>query len=378
MNVLLDGSPLYSNRSGVYRYTAKLYEHLSALGVHVKFLQNPVFFRKRPPVPDWPENAMLDRYYPYKAIRRFMKPNPLYRVPLDLFAPGSIDIVHGTNFVHFPALKAGTVVTIHDLAYMRYPEVTTEQIYRHHMKWVPYSARVCDRIIADSMQTKEDIVELLSVPEDKIDVVHLAADGQFRPLPPDEAKTVTDLYGLSDGYFLAVGTVEPRKNLITLLRAYKRLLDAGCREPRLVIVGPKGWKYNPIMEYIKEHGLEERVVFTGYVPDERLPALYNRARALVYPSIYEGFGLPLVEAMSCGIPVIASNLSSIPEIVGDAGLLFPPTDAEQLAGLMKDIWNDHGLHGQYAQKALERSRRFSWERTARETLEVYHKALERK
>ena len=376
MNVLLDGSPLYSNRSGVYRYTAKLYEHLSALGVHVKFLQNPVFFRKQPALPDWPADAMFNRYYPYKAIRRFMKPNFLYRLPLDLFSTETIDIVHGTNFVHFPVLRGKSIITIHDLAYMRYPEVTSDQIYRHHIKWVPYSAKRCDRIIAVSLQTKKDIVELLSVPEDKIDVVYSAADGQFHPMPAEEAKAVTDLYGLPDAYFLAVGTVEPRKNLITLLRAYKKLLDAGCREPRLVIVGPRGWKYNPIMEYIKEQDLEDRVVFTGYVPDEHLPALYNRARALVYPSVYEGFGLPLVEAMSCGIPVIASNLTSIPEIVGDAGLLFPPTDAEQLAELMRDIWTDHGLHGQYAQKALDRSRRFSWEETARQTLSVYKKALE--
>lgn len=376
MNVWLDGSPLYSNGSGIYRYTVKLYEHLSKFGVHVRFLQNPIFLRKPVPVSDWPKSTMRNRYYPYRVIRRFFKPNGLYQFPVDLFAGNPVDIVHGTNFVHFPVRKAKSVVTIHDLAFMRFPEVTSDEIYRHHMAWVPYSAQRCDRIIADSLQTKRDIVELLDVPEEKINVVYLAADDQFGPMDPREARAVTDRHGLPETYFLAVGTVEPRKNLITLLRAYRKLLVDGLTEPRLVIVGPKGWKYNPIMEFIKEHDLEERVIFTGFVPDDDLPAIYNRARALVYPSVYEGFGLPLVEAMKCGIPVVASNLTSIPEIVGDAGLLFSPTDVARLASLMKDVWTDPGLHAKYAALALERAKAFSWEATAEQTLAVYRKALE--
>jgi glycosyltransferase involved in cell wall biosynthesis len=303
-----------------------------------------------------------------------MKPNFAYSVPFDITTKKA-DIFHGTNFTYTPIVKGKTVITIHDLAYMKYPETTSERIYKHHSNWVPWSARKCDRIIADSHQTKADITELLGIPGEKIDVIHLAADERFRPMSTNEVRPVLDKYHLPPNYILFVGTLEPRKNLLGLLKAYYALKQNCDYSEKLVIVGAKGWKFSPIFQWIEEKALQEDVIFTGFVDDADLPALYNGSAVFVLPSIYEGFGLPILEAMNCGIPVIASNRSSIPEVAGSAGILLDPEDHENWAMEMHQMLTVSDQRKNYSALSLEQGKKFTWKRTAYETKQVYDKLL---
>ncbi|MFS0555802.1 glycosyltransferase family 4 protein [Brevibacillus sp. 179-C9.3 HS] len=304
-----------------------------------------------------------------------MKPTILYEFPFDAFSKEKIDLFHGTNFTILPTTKAKSVVTVHDLAYMIYPETTSEKIYNHHMKWVPYSVNEANRVIADSSQTKQDIMKLLHVPEEKIDVVYLAADPMFKPMSPLECEYVRERYVLPGKYVLYVGTIEPRKNLMTLIRAFDKMKKRGHIEEKLVIVGAKGWKFSPIFELMKECQLENDVIFLGYVNDEDLVSIYNGATSLVLPSVYEGFGLPLLEAMQCGIPVLGSNVSSIPEVIGDAGILVEPMDIDSWVDSIENVVSDKQLHQRLVSKSLERAAQFSWNKVAEQTIEVYNKTL---
>jgi glycosyltransferase involved in cell wall biosynthesis len=286
-----------------------------------------------------------------------------------------IDIFHGTNFTYTPIARGKTVITIHDLAYMKYPETTSERIYKHHSNWVPWSSRVCDRIIADSHQTKADIIELLGIPDEKINVIHLAADERFRPMPISEVQAILDKYRLPSKYILFVGTLEPRKNLLGLLKAYYALKQNSEYSEKLVIVGAKGWKYSSIFQWIRDNALLDDVIFTGFVDDGDLPALYNGATVFVLPSIYEGFGLPILEAMNCGIPVIASNRSSIPEVAGAAGILLDPEDYDVWAMEIQKMLTSLDHRKYYSALSLEQGKKFTWKRTAYETKQVYDKLL---
>jgi glycosyltransferase involved in cell wall biosynthesis len=231
-------------------------------------------------------------------------------------------------------------------------------------------------VIAISKSTADDLSRLLLVDEAKISPVLLAADRHFRPA--GDAKTVEltcEKYGLVSGrYILFVGALEPRKNVPLLLRAYRELVDGGIQE-RLVIVGRKGWMYGEIFEVLRSLRLEENVVFTGYVPDSKLADLYCGARVFVYPSVYEGFGLPVLEAMSCGTPVVTSNVSSMPEIAGDAAVLVDPRDLRNLTQAIRNVVVDDCLHQTLRRRGLERAAEFSWESTARGTLKVYQEAF---
>jgi glycosyltransferase involved in cell wall biosynthesis len=285
------------------------------------------------------------------------------------------DIFHGTNFIYNKITHGKSIVNIHDLAFLKFPETTSERIYKHHSRWVPYSARRADHIIAISEQTKNDIVEILDVPDSKVTVIPLAADEQFVPLSETEYRPVLKKYLLHDPYILFVGTLEPRKNLLGLLKSYILLKKNNELIHKLVIVGAKGWKYTPMFDFVTEHGLEEDVIFLGFVSDEDLPYIYNGATIFVMPSLYEGFGMPIVEAMRCGIPVIGSDVSSIPEIIDCYGKLVSPTDYEGWAVQMYGLIHNSNEHKHYSNLALERSSKYSWQQTAADTKLLYNKVL---
>jgi glycosyltransferase involved in cell wall biosynthesis len=378
LNVFMDAQPLLGSRSGIARYVECLSKQLSSyneLNIHLCFNEilgnihkNHVLELER----DFYLHLSNSRY-PYKAFRRLCKPNFLYHIPYDMMDKTKADIFHGTNYTYIPTWKGKTVITIHDLAFMLYPEATSERILKHHSRWVPYSARQCDHIIADSFQTKLDIIELLQIPEEKIDVIHLAADGNFKYV--SNTSFLYTKYKLPEKYILFVGTLEPRKNLLGLLQSYLHLIKNYSCSEKLVIVGAKGWKYTPIFEWVKENHLEEYIVFTGFIDDEDLPAIYSAASVFVMPSVYEGFGLPLLEAMQCGTPVIGSDISSIPEIIGEAGILIEPNDHSAWADEIYRMISDSSIRESYSQKALERAKQFTWEKTARETKRIYEKVL---
>ncbi|MBE1445679.1 glycosyltransferase family 4 protein [Paenibacillus sp. OAS669] len=377
MHLYLDAQPLLGARSGVSNYIRNLYEHLLPLELDIELFFNRI--AKNIPLEalnltSKHSHRFINSRYPYKIIRRLMHPNFLYDYPFDLFKQAD-SIFHGTNFTHNPVKSRKHVVTIHDLAYMIYPETTSEKIYKHHTKWVPYSAEKAAKIIAVSEHTKKDIIRLLHVPEDKIQVIPLAADQIYRPLDAEQVKAVKTKLQLPEEYILFVGTLEPRKNLMGLLKAFQHMIREFSCDHKLVIVGSKGWKYSPLFDFIQDNKLQSQVIFTGFIEDEDLVAIYNGATFFVMPSIYEGFGIPIVEAMNCGVPVIGSNVSSIPEVVGEYGVLLRPNDYELWAQEMYSLINDSSKRAAYQSLSIERASHFSWEKTALETKLLYDKIL---
>ncbi len=299
---------------------------------------------------------------------------------IDLFAEvkrEGIDLLHIPGFAG-PMFNAETkkVTTVHDLIGMVYPENLGFASRFYWQKWLPACVKKSDHIIADSMNTKRDIVRFLGIPEDKIRVILIAVDPRFKPIDDvEELKRVTDKYDLPDHFILNVGTIEPRKNIRGLLEAFARYVDEYNGKMELVLVGKKDWGYKQVEGKLKDLGIDKRVFFTDYVEDKDLAVFYNLAKVFVYPSFYEGFGLPVLEALSSGCSVIASDRSSIPEIVGDAGILVRPDDINGLSGHLSNFDKSDHLAEDLSCKALERAKMFSWEKTAEETLEVYRRVL---
>jgi glycosyltransferase involved in cell wall biosynthesis len=232
-----------------------------------------------------------------------------------------------------------------------------------------------DAVITISWQSKKDLETYLKIPGSKIIVTPLAAGTKFRVLSEAEIAPALERAGVERPYILYVGSVEPRKNLLRLLDAYQELLKWSERW-RLVIVGARNyWKSSPVAQKVEQLGLGGQVKFTGYVPDEDLPALYNGADLFCFPSLYEGFGLPVLEAMACGTPVVTANSSSLPEVAGEAALLVDPYNVAEIAAAMRRVLEDPQLAEVLRQRGLKRSAQFTWEKTARETIAVYEKVL---
>jgi glycosyltransferase involved in cell wall biosynthesis len=286
-----------------------------------------------------------------------------------------LDLLHSPDFI--PPFRANcrTVITVHDLAFLLYPQFLTRESARYYGQ-IDQAVRRADHIIADSESTRRDVLRLLGARPEKVSVVYLAANPLYRPVSLAQARAwVQGRFGLTGEFILSVGTIEPRKNLPTLLRAYRQLLDAYKLDVTLAVAGQEGWLYAEIPRLVDELRLRDRVRFLGRVSDEDLLHLYNAAGVLAHPALYEGFGLPPLEAMSCGAPVVVSNTSSLPEVVGDAGLLVEPEDVDAWAVALWRVCTDDDLRDELSQKALARSRRFSWERTARHTLRIYERVV---
>jgi glycosyltransferase involved in cell wall biosynthesis len=290
--------------------------------------------------------------------------------------PVTVDLYHHMGLLILPMHHFRmNVMTIFDLATVLTPEhhVTGGQ----HLDWFNEAfamASKMEALIAISECTKRDIVNTLGIPPHNIFVTPLAAHAQFRPAEdPEELERVLAKYDLiGQPYVVHVGTLEPRKNVTRLIEAFHRFLQQqAANKYHLILVGKKGWMWEGIFETIHDLGLGAKVRWLGCVPFEDLPALYQGADLCLYPSLYEGFGLPPLEAMSCGTPVISSNVSSIPEVVGDAGVLVDPTQVEEIASAMRWLLSNHEQCAAYRARGLARSQQFTWERTARLTLEVY-------
>ncbi|HET9494547.1 MAG TPA: glycosyltransferase family 1 protein, partial [Chloroflexia bacterium] len=270
-----------------------------------------------------------------------------------------------------PVHPRRTVVTVHDLGYLYYPEAHTRfsRLYLHLSTM--YSARAARRVIAISEATKRDLVERYRIQPRKIRVVYHGRDEAFVPvLDPAVLQATSAKYGIEGAYCLHVGTLQPRKNLGLLVDAWAMLRERMQSPPKLLLAGKRGWLYEPLMRSVEERELGGLIRFADYVDRPDLPALYSGALALTFPSLYEGFGLPALEAMSCGTPVIASSASSIPEVVGDAGLLLDPHDAASWAGAVERLASDNGARRDMSRRGLERAAAFTWERCARETYAV--------
>jgi glycosyltransferase involved in cell wall biosynthesis len=283
---------------------------------------------------------------------------------------GEADVFHATWHL-LPRLRAPvSVMTLYDLSFALFPETHLCVLRWSSNVLVPRFLRACDRIIAISESTKRDAVRLYGIPEEKIVVTLLAAEDRFRPVSPDRVDEVRGRFGLPPRFILYVGTIEPRKNLDVLLGALLRLKGQG-REVPLVVAGRLGWLYDGFLAKIRSLGLERLVFLPGFIPDDDLPALYTAAEGFVYPSVYEGFGIPVLEAMGCGTPVLCSDASSLPEVAGDAGILLSPGDPAVWAEAIARLMENKALRSELRERGFRQSSRFRWEETARRTWEVY-------
>lgn len=290
----------------------------------------------------------------------------LGRPDISWFA-GRCDLYHFPNFIIPPMKRGKAVVTVHDLSFARYPEHTEARNLSRLRKRFGYTLERADAIVAISEFSKRELMEIYGVSSDRIAVIHLGIS------PPGQAIFKKPLPAR---YFLFVGTVEPRKNLGTLLDAWRIVKNRRPGWPfKLLIAGGHGWNCEPAGIQAGKRGLETDVIVLDYVRHDELPALYRGAEALVFPSLYEGFGLPPLEAMACGTPVIASKATAMPEVIGDAGLMFEPAEPEDIARAIMKIHADRQLRDSLAARGLERAKSFTWRKTAEKTLELYRKLL---
>lgn len=312
---------------------------------------------KRLPLPEWPLT------FAWHRLRL-----PLY---VELFT-GKLDLFHSPDFVLPPVRRARTIVTVHDLSFLRYPECAARGLVEYLSAVVPRSLQRADLILADSAWTRQDLIEMLRIPAEKIVVVPAGVGPEYHPISDQAALTaVRERYNLPRRFILHVGTLEPRKNLIRLMEALRAI---AAREPELclVLVGGKGWLYEDIFASVERLGLTGKVVFPGYIAEADLPAVYNLAAVLAYPSLYEGFGIPPLEAMACGVPVVSSNSSSLPEVVGDAAVLVDPADSAALAAALLRTLSDSQLRQTLRARGLARAAAFSWPAAAEKLLDAYN------
>ena len=283
-------------------------------------------------------------------------------------------LFHATEHLLLPFRHVPTVLTVHDLIYHLFPEHHKALNYHYLNRTMPLYCRRADAIIAVSESTRRDLIDQYHIDPAKITVVYEAAASHFQPAPPDRVDPVRSRYSLPDRFLIHVGTLEPRKNLVRLLNAVAALREAEIKV-NLVLVGARGWLYEGFFRRLEELALEDTVRVLGYVPDEDLPALYCAARACVLPSVYEGFGLPVLEAMACGTPVVCSRAASLPELGGEAARYFDPYDTEDMASALRQVWESESLQEEMSTSGLAQSARFSWTKTAEETVAVYEQTL---
>jgi glycosyltransferase involved in cell wall biosynthesis len=296
------------------------------------------------------------------------------RLPLSLPTAAlgrSVDLLH-VHFAAPPICPVPFVATIYDLSFKRHPDCFPRFHPYRVTRIIASTARRAAKIITISESAKADLMEVYQVPGERIAVTPLGVDMRFHPAPdPKLPLLVLDRYRIRPPFVLYVGNLQPRKNVTALIRAFSALkLRAGIPH-RLVIAGRENWLYQDIYDAYERSPAREDIQFTGYVPDQDLVAFYQAAEVFVYPSLYEGFGLPLLEAMACGTPVIAAQTSSLPEVVGDAGFLVNPHDTEELAEVMRRVLLDPALRRQMRDQGLQRAAQYSWRRTAEATLAVY-------
>ena len=373
MRIGLDGKVLTLRAGGTGRYAINLTRAMLAAAEHRRDLEFVVFTGPRTSrvVMDEFSGACEECYLGAKSsVLR-----SLALVPVAL-RRRRIDVFHGIDHIGIPLVgkTAKHVVTIHDVIPLIFPETFT---LRHRAVARLGLARVrrqADRVIVPSHAVKRDVVRHLGIPENLVTVTHHGCEPRFHPeADPQSFRDVTVRYDLPSRYVLTVGTLEPRKNLTTLLQAFARLRRAGEVDPglRLVLAGARGWLEEPIFRAVRSFGLEEAVCFPGFIEDDDLADLYRGAELFVFPSLYEGFGLPPLEAMACGVPVVTSNTSSMPEVAGGAAMLVDPLDVDGMAEVIARVLGDAASRARLRDAGIARARQFSWETAAHQVLDTY-------
>jgi glycosyltransferase involved in cell wall biosynthesis len=372
MRIAFNATSLLSPLTGIGQYSRHLALGLAAhADLDVDFFYGAVWSKtvRDAPLPGLPGmTPWLRRHVPFSyELRRFVQRHQ--------FAQNSkkraFDLYHEPNILALP-LDAPTVITVHDLSWIRFPSMHPIERVRAMNKDFEPGLKRAALILTDSEFVKRELTEVFGVKPERIRPVLLGAENLFHPQSAEQTRTVLNAHGLTHGqYILAVGTLEPRKNLSVALRAFMQLPPQLRKRFPLVLAGMKGWHTSELEQEIASLATSGEVRLLGYLPREDLATVIAGATTLVYPSIYEGFGLPPLEAMACGVPVITSNVSSIPEVVGDTGLMLDPQDENGFAEAMQLIVTGPELRADMATKALARSREFSWARCVSETIDAY-------
>ena len=369
MRVTIDYTPAIQQHAGIGRYADELTRALVALDTGDTWQLFYVDPKQRLLAPSLDTLPRTTRHQSNKSWRLRVLLSTYLRRGQDHMI-GATEIFHGTDHLLPRLSHTRSVFTLHDLTALIFPATHTQLNRRFLQLMLPHFLRDADLVIADSASTQRDALRLYRLQPERVRVVHLGVDPRFQPAEPAVQAQVRARYRLPDRFILAVGTLEPRKNLITLLEAYQAL-RAPCPDVQLVIAGGRGWHSDLFFNRLRALGLEDCVQLVGRVPDEDLPALYSLAEVFAFPSIYEGFGLPVLEAMACGTPVLSSNVSSLPEVAGKAAIQLAPTEVREWTHALERISHDAGLRASLRERGLKQATRFTWEATARQTYAIY-------
>jgi len=366
VKVCVDIQSAIAQRAGVGRYTKLLVEHLAdQAGDDELALFYFDFMRRGVPFPVGDAVQKAVHWIPGRFIQTSWK--KFHWPPFDRFA-GSADVYHFPNFIRPPLSYGKSVVTIHDVAFLRYPETIESGNLKYLHANIRKTVRDTDVIIAVSEFTASEICELLDAPCEKIEVIHQGLAPNMIPPGKGAVSAMRQELDLQKPYLLIVSTLEPRKNIPFLVDVYEALGDF---DGDLVIAGMRGWKYEPILKWIQNSPRSAQIKQIDFVSEEHLPALYAGAELFVFPSLYEGFGFPPLEAMACGTPVISSMAGSLPEILGDAVCLMDGYDTQKWADKIHNLLHDNELRKDLIQKGLQQTQLFTWEATARKTWNLY-------
>ena len=367
MKIGIDARTIIGKRAGKGQYTYNLIKALTKIDKKNRYL---LYFSKQPSVFDFqfPDNFKIKVISWPSLFWHLITLVKLKKDKIDLFLAPTSYIIPALGFKK-------SVVVVHDL--FSFFGLTSHQKKATLIErfTAERAFRQAEKIIAISENTKNDLINLFRINPNKISVVYLGVDQQFvSNLDKDKIDQILKKHKLPKEFFLFVSTLEPRKNVVRLIKAYHRLvINSWQLTTKLVIVGQKGWNYQEIFDTVDKLNLKDRVIFADYIKNRDLPYLYNQALAFVFPSLYEGFGLPVLEAMACGCPVITSNISSLPEIGSDAVLYVDPYNIDEIAGAMKEILVNKEMRKKLKEKGLRQAKNFSWEKTAKETLKILEK-----
>jgi glycosyltransferase involved in cell wall biosynthesis len=372
----VDYTPAYEQGGGIGRYVREL---VSALAYQDSMTPYKLFVSgaSRSQLPHSPNKNFV-----WKPTS--ITPKWLARVwhragiplPVEYFV-GKVNLYHATDFVLPPTMPhTRTLLTVHDLSFVRVPEAASPNLKSYLDQVVPRSVKRANHILADSEATKDDLIELYGVLADRITVLLSGVDARFNHISDEHLLLTTRRkYNIGTApYIFSIGTVQPRKNYGRLIQSLAHLRSSGY-DINLVIAGGKGWLEDPIYENIRANKMEKHVHFIGYADEVDLPTLYSAAYCFAFPSLYEGFGLPVLEAMACGTPVITSNVSSLPEVAGDAAIMIDPYDIDALNHALQQLLDDQALYQTLIKKGLERARLFSWDNSARQLRDIYTQLL---
>ncbi|HAC64617.1 MAG TPA: glycosyl transferase family 1 [Cyanothece sp. UBA12306] len=385
--VCIDGTPVRGKLSGIGFYTLSLIDSLYKLQEQEEF-KLEIYFH--PSLKNWLSKKLStpDLLNKYSSVSVFPIPvtiaNILAKYPnpiLSYFEShlDKPDILHGTDHYVYPYRKSRKIMTIHDLTFLKYPQYSTT-IVQGYLERIKSCLQWTDLIITFSNNTKQDIIEYLGVKPEQIYITSEASryhSNYLKSYSIEQLKNSIN-YDFSIPYFLLVSTLEPRKNIITLIKAFDYLKEKHKIPHNLVLIGQKGWKYQSIFEAIENSKYQQDIKHLNYLSDELLALFYNQTDVFIYPSFYEGFGLPVLEAMTLGSPVITSNTSSLPEVAGEAAILVNTSDMLELAEAILKVISDSQLRNELIKKGQERAKLFSWERTAQETFTAYQLLINRR